>query len=330
MRLGDLARTPAEVKQEVLAWVDKTRRRSGWVLKRILAGLGVPKSVYYDWLKRRSADRLADEKPKPPRLNQVLAEEREAIIAFAQKYPKIGYRKLAWMMLDQGIVAVDESTVYRVLNDVDLLSRWKRSESSPGEYRFRPTQPNEQWHTDVLYIWVAGCWYFLLSFIDAFSRYIVHHRLLLEINGRTVSTELEAALEKAGGAKPRVVHDHGPEFVNRDLAAVIKAHNLLDIRTRRGHPESNGVVERFNGTVRQEANGEFGGNYLAAEAKINELIKHYNAERLHAALGYMEPSVWHFGNPEARRHERAERLARARSLRRAINRERLEGNGQVA
>lgn len=97
LRLGDLARTPAEVKQEVLAWVDKTRRRSGWVLKRILAGLGVPKSVYYDWLKRRSADRLADEKPKPPRLNQVLAEEREAIIAFA---PEVSEDRLSQACLD--------------------------------------------------------------------------------------------------------------------------------------------------------------------------------------------------------------------------------------
>ena len=64
------------------------------------------------------------------------------------------------------------------LSEADLLSRWKRSSKSSGEYHFRPTGPNQQWHTDVMYVWVAARFYFLLSFIDAYSRYIVHHRLL--------------------------------------------------------------------------------------------------------------------------------------------------------
>jgi len=55
-----------------------------------------------------------------------------------------------------------------------------------------------------------------------------------------------------------VVHDDGSEFVNRDVAAVIKAHNLIDIRTRPRHPESNGIVERFNGTVREETDDDYG------------------------------------------------------------------------
>ena len=41
---------------------------------------------------------------------------------------------------------------------------------------------------------VASRLYFLASFVDAFSRYIVHHRLLTEHSGTAVSVELEAAL----------------------------------------------------------------------------------------------------------------------------------------
>jgi transposase InsO family protein len=80
-----------------------------------------------------------------------------------------------------------------------------------------------------------------------------------------------------------VVRDHGAEYVNRDLAAVIKAHNLLDIRTRRRHPESNGIAERFNGTVREETGDDYGANYLEAEATIARLVTDYNEQRLHAA-----------------------------------------------
>ena len=125
------------------------------------------------------------------------------------------------------------------------------------------------------------------------------------------NSALQVALETAEGAKPRVVHDHGSEFVNRDVAAVIKAHNLIDIKTKPRHPESNGIVERFNGTVRDESNNDYGDNYLQAEAIIAKLMRHYNEERLHAALGYMTPAIWHRGQPGEVRDERTRRIAAA-------------------
>jgi len=174
-----------------------------------------------------------------------------------------------------------------------------------------------------MYVWVAARFYFLLSFVDAFSRYVVHHRLLMDLNGQSVATELQAALEANEGMEPRIVHDHGSEFVNRDVAAVIKAHNLIDIKTRPRHPESNGIVERFNGTVRDETDNDYGSNYLRAEAIIAKLMQHYNEERLHATLGYMTPATWHRGRPNEVREERARRIAAARAHRKLTNQQRF-------
>ena len=231
--------------------VEQTKRRSGWQAYRTLAALGVPRSVFYAWRKREN---LEDRAGKPCRVYEVLPAEREAICEFALQYPKIGYRKLTWMMVDAGAVCVAESTVYRVLSEADLLSRWKRSTVSSGEYNFRPDGPNQQWHVDCMYVWVAARFYFLVSFVDAYSRYIVHHKLLMSLDGKSMAIELQAALEGSEGAKPRVVHDHGGEFVNRDVAAVIKAHNLIDIKTRPRHPESNGIVDALqrHGTRREQ------------------------------------------------------------------------------
>lgn len=301
--------------------VAQTKRRSGWPAYRTLAALGVPCSVYYAWKARES---LQDRVGKGCRLYEVLPEERGAICQFALEYPKIGYRKLTWMMVDAQIACVGESTTYRVLSEADLLSRWKRSAASSGEYHFRPNAPNQQWHTDVMYVWVAARFYFLLSFVDAFSRYVVHHKLLMSLNGESVAIELEAALEANPGAEPRVVHDHGSEFVNRDVAAVIKAHNLIDIKTKPRHPESNGIVERFNGTVRDVTDNDYGNNYLQAETIVAKLMRHYNEERLHAALGYMTPATWHRGRPEEVREERARRIAAARAHRKLINQQRFK------
>ena len=320
MKLDDLSRVPAETKAAVLKIVEQTKRRSGWRVYRTLAALGVPRSVYYAWKTRES---LEDRTGKPCRVYELLPEERSAICEYALQFPKIGYRKLTWMMVDAGVACVGESSVYRVLSDADLLSRWKRSERSSGEYNFRPVAPNQQWHTDVMYVWIACRFYFLLSFVDAYSRYIVHHKLLLSLDGKSVAIELEAALESVEGVKPRVVHDHGSEFVNRDVAAVIKAHNLIDIKTRPRHPESNGIVERFNGTVRDESDNGYGKNYLEAEAIIAKLMHHYNEERLHASLGYMTPATWHRGQPNELREERARRIAAARTHRKMTNQQRF-------
>lgn len=115
------------------------------------------------------------------------------------------------------------------------------------------------------------------------------------------------------------------------MAAVIRRHNLLQIKTRPRHPESriqnpesNGIVERFNGTVRQESDDAYGSNYLGAQNTIAGLIRHYDEERLHAALGYMTPATWHRGDPVQARTDRAVKLAAARSHRKAVNQQRFQ------
>jgi hypothetical protein len=115
--LEDLSRVPAETKAAVMQIVEQTKRRSGWHAYRTLAALGVPRSVFYGWKKRES---LEDRVGKPCRVYELLPEERAAICEFALQYPKIGYRKLTWMMVDAGTASVGESTV-SVLPHVILL-----------------------------------------------------------------------------------------------------------------------------------------------------------------------------------------------------------------
>ena len=119
------------------------------------------------------------------------------------------------------------------------------------------------------------------------------------------------------------MYDHGSEFCNTELRAVIKAHDLMGIRTRARHPEYNGIVERFNGTVRQDSEDSYGEHYLCAERTVAQLIHQYNHVRLHAALGYLEPRELHLGKPDQRREERRQKLQTAREHRTTQNRSRM-------
>ena len=58
--------------------------------------------------------------------------EKQAIIGFHLKNPLEGYRRLTFMMLDADIMVVSPSSVWRVLSQTGLLSKWKGKPSKKG------------------------------------------------------------------------------------------------------------------------------------------------------------------------------------------------------
>jgi len=68
---------------------------------------------------------------------------------YALNHPREGYRRLAWMMIDEEIAFVSPSSVYRILDRNDLLCRWKPS-SAAGQKPEPPTpSPAVAYRSDV-------------------------------------------------------------------------------------------------------------------------------------------------------------------------------------
>jgi putative transposase len=63
------------------------------------------------------------------------------------------------MMLDADVVAVSPSSVWRVLKQAGLLSRWKAKPSRKGTGFEQPLAPHQHWHVDVSYINLSGTFY---------------------------------------------------------------------------------------------------------------------------------------------------------------------------
>jgi len=175
-------------------------------VRRILALVGLSKARYSAWTKRAAASALTDRRPIAPACDAVLPEEKAAVVAYALAHPKDGYRRLTWEMIDADVAYLSESSVYRILRDAELLARWKRS-THAGQAPTKPTRPHERWHTDLMYLRIADSWYFLVTVLDAYSRYVVHWELLTSMMASDVRLVIQQALEVTG-ATPRLVTDN--------------------------------------------------------------------------------------------------------------------------
>ena len=296
--------------------------RSGWSIRRILKRLGIARAVYYEWRERDEDSRLDDMVPGGRCLSAVLAEEKAAVIAYGLAHPKEGYRRLAWMMVDEDVAYLSPASVYRVLDDADLLYRWKRS-GRIGEKPAAPTRPNQRWHTDIMYLRVADTWYFLVSLIDGYSRYVVHWELLTTMRSSDVRLVVQQALEAWNVRDVEIITDNGSQFTSADFKALIRQFQLQHIRIRTYHPESNGTIERFHRSTREALADEDLRNLSRARELIGRWVAQYNESRLHAGLQYLTPADYFRGEPAKRLNVRREKLERGRREREAANRGRV-------
>jgi len=113
--------------------------------------------------------------------------------------------------LDDDVVAVSPSTVYRTLKTAGRLDSRRWSPSKKGTGFVQPLAAHDHWHVDISYIHVAGTFYYLTSVLDGFSRYIVHWEIRETMTEADVETIVQRALEKHPGAKPRIISDNGPQ-----------------------------------------------------------------------------------------------------------------------
>jgi putative transposase len=312
---------PKEVQQEVVRIVEHAKKRSGWTAMEALAVLEVSRSTYQRW--RHALRQPEPTKPRssPDNLYALLPSERRAILDYALIHPRVRHRELAWKMLDDGVCAVSSSSVHRVLREANLVCRWKPKPKVKGTGRdTRPCRPDVQWQTDIKYVRGQAGNYYLLSFMDVYSRYIVHHRLLRWMDGQTVSTEAAAALAKLDGdARPIIQSDHGSGFISREFAETLSAFGVTHKKIRPHTPTDNAEIERFHRTLDESLDELDEADYQTTAAEIDRIMDHYNHERLHSSLGFLRPIDFYRGNPTAMLADRRRKLEQARNLRKQEN-----------
>ena len=289
-------RYPASEKREIIELVE----RSSLPVRRTLDKLGIPKSTFYGWYERYREggdEALADTRPHcNPVWNRLPKKVRKSILALALERPELSARELAVLYTERGYF-VSESSVYRLLKAHDLIT-------SPAfilmkaadKFQHPTTAPNQLWQTDFTYLKVIGWgWFYLSTVLDDYSRYVLAWKLCDGMRARDVSDTLDLALKSSGletatvKHRPRLLSDNGPSYVSAELKDWLDDHGMGHTRGRPYHPMTQGKIERWHRSMKNQVLLE---NYYLPgdlEARLGEFINYYNTQRYHESLNNLTP-----------------------------------------
>ena len=296
-------RYPASEKLEIIRLVEE----SSLSVRRTLAQIGIPKSTFYAWYDRYAAgglDALEDHRPKPRRVwNRIPDEVRQKIVELALDESDLSPREIAVTFTDRERSYVSESSVYRLLKALGLIT-------SPAfivmkaadEFKDKTTAVNQLWQTDFTYLKVTGWgWFYLSTVLDDFSRYIVAWKLCTTMAASDVTDTLDLALQSAGldqaaiQTRPRLLSDNGPSYIAKDLSEWLGDQGMSHTRGAPYHPMTQGKIERWHQTLKNRILLE--NYYLPGDLKhaITGFVDHYNHRRYHESLDNLTPADVYFG-----------------------------------
>ncbi|MBI4392265.1 MAG: transposase family protein, partial [Euryarchaeota archaeon] len=187
------------------------------------------------------------------------------------------------------------------------------------------TAPDEKWQSDITYVKLGDRNYYLITFIDEYSRFITYWELLNRMDGNSVSLAAETALSRLDHGKTPVIQtDNGSGFISRDFKIVLTRRGITHTRIRPHTPTDNAFVERVEGTVKTELFLHEPETPEVARVLLEGIIHRYNHERLHSGIDYLTPWTKYRGNPDEVLEQRRLKLAAARQRRREKNMQRRQ------
>lgn len=303
-----------DIRDNMVDFINYWTDRTSIPVMTILRWIGLGRNKFYDWQRRYG--KVNEHNRLIPRDFWIEEWEKESIISFFINNPDEGYRRLTYMMMDADIVAVSPSSVYRVLSTAGLIQRWNNKPSGKGKGFIQPLKPHEHWHVDISYINICGTFYYLCSILDGCSRFIVNWDIRESMTEKDVEIIIQRARERFPDVRPRMISDNGPQFMAKDFKEFIRICGMTHVRTSPYYPQSNGKIERFYQSIKQECiRPKTPLSLEDAHRLIFGYVDHYNTVRLHSAIGYVTPKDKLEGRDKAIFESRNQKLEEAREHR---------------
>ena len=220
---------------------------------------------------------------------------RERLKALAQDRRRFGYRRLHVLLRREGH-AVNKKRVQRLYREERLTVRRRGGRKRAIGTRRPievPLRPNQRWSLDFIHDQLTdGRRFRILAVIDDCTRECLGLIADTSISGRRVARELDDMIRQ-WGAPSTIVSDNGTELTSNAILSWADDTGVGWHYIAPGKPQQNGVIESFNGRLRDELLNETLFRSLPhARAVLEAWRRDYNETRPHSKLGWMTPRAY--------------------------------------
>ena len=156
------------------------------------------------------------------------------------------------------------------------------------------THINQVWTTDITYIkTINEGTFYLISFIDYFSKKVVAWGLFNRQTSKQVITILKDAIQKRKPNPGIIIHsDKSSQLRSKEYCKFLSNNNMVFSYTSLNHScDENAAQESFHALLKKEWLYQMKlYNYEDAYREIFNYIEgFYNSIRIHSSIGYMSP-----------------------------------------
>ena len=273
-------------------------------LERVCRVLEFPRSTIYAQLARESAKMVPlfpqRRGPKPKMADADLLGAIRADLE-ASPFTGEGHRKVwARLRILRGI-RVSRARVLRLMRENALLSPHRRPQGVPNLHDGTITtdRPNEMWGTDGIRIeTVNEGWVWVFSAVDHFDACCVGIHAVKTGNRfaalQPIAQGLQAEFGATGADAGRGLTlrmDHGTQYTADDFLNQVKFWGIAPSFAFVAEPQTNGVAERFNRTLKEQAiQGRVFRNVEEVRAAVTEFKERYNRHWRLEKMDFMSPS----------------------------------------
>lgn len=237
--------------------------------------------------------------------NKLTDDERQVLVSVANsaEFRDVSPKQIVPSLADQGRYIGSESTIYRVLNEEQLMARRGRAKAPvprPKPELFA-SGPYQVWTWDISYLRtsVRGTFFYLYVVVDIFSRRIVGWEVHAEESSDLAAALIQRASLEAGSPKGIKLHsDNGGPMKGCTMLAMIQSLQMSASFSRPRVSDDNPYSEALFRTVKYSAmfpDKPFE-SIEAARSWVAGFVDWYNTKHHHSAIRFVTPDERHFGH----------------------------------
>ena len=256
---------------------------------------GISRKTGYKWINRAAEGlQLCDQSRRPNQQPSKTAENIEQlIIQMRLSHPSWGGRTIRAVLESAGVKGLPSDKTCCNIIKRNGLTDPSESAKHTAYQRFERHHCNELWQTDFKgdFLLGNGVRCYPLTILDDHSRYSI--RIEPKESASGVKSSFIAAFQEYG-LPNSVLSDNGTQFggVHKGLTTFdrfLMDLDILPIHGRIMHPQTQGKIERFHRSLKQEALRTTPANIAEAKARLENWRWLYNEVRPHHALNLKTP-----------------------------------------